>query len=145
MMSLTMTDPSSSRPARWLLPFAVGFCLTVTMPRAAQAQWRDAVAVSAVPVASASQSSMPATLGVAPNGDTWQTREFWHWTGIGVLTGAVVGAGWLALEMASSKSDGSMIGPAIPLLIVGTVGGAGGGLIGAIAYVAAHPAPDQPR
>jgi hypothetical protein len=47
--------------------------------------------------------------------------------------------------MASNKSDGSMIGPVIPLLIVGAAGGTGGGLIGAIAYTASHPAPEPAR
>jgi hypothetical protein len=144
MRTLTMIESSCGRPERWLRLLAVGFCLAMAMPRAAHAQWRDAVAVS-VPPAGASQTTTLASLDVAPNGDSWQTGEFWRWTGIGVLAGAVVGAGWVALQIASSKSDDGMISPVIPLLIVGAAGGVGGGLIGALAYVGSHPAPEPPR
>jgi hypothetical protein len=107
-------------------------------PSLAHGQWRDAVAVSA-PRESTVGPRNPVVFGVAPNEGTWQAEGFWRWTAVGLLAGAVAADTWVALQMASDSGDGSMIGPFIPLVIVGVAGGVGGGVIGAIAYTASHP------
>jgi len=79
-------------------------------------------------------------LDVTSNDRTWEAGGFWRWTAFGLLAGLVAADSWAALEMARDDSgDGSMIGPFIPLVIVGAAGGVGGGLIGAIVYTASHP------
>jgi hypothetical protein len=127
-----------------LLPLSF-FCL-LAVPGRAQAQWRDAVAVSAAREAIASPVA-PVLRNVPPNDNTWHAGGFWRWTAVGLLAGAIAADGWAALQMASNNSgDGGMISPVIPLVIVGAAGGVGGGVIGAIAYTASHsPAEQAPR
>ena len=122
-----------------LLAMAASFVLLGSLPSRASAQWRSAVAVGAPAIGASYQIDRKA---IAVPNDSWRTRDFWTWTGLGVLAGAVVADGWVALEIARNHSDDAMIPPIVPLAIFGAAGGVGGGLIGAIAYTASHPKPE---
>jgi hypothetical protein len=119
---------------------AAAFILIGLLSTRAQAQWRSAVAVRAPVTSSGLQIDRRAV--AVSDGDSWRTRDFWTWTGLGALAGTIAAGGWVALEIAHSHSDDSMIPPIIPIAIIGAAGGVSGGLIGAIAYTAAHPRPE---
>ena len=125
-----------------ILAMAASLVLLGSLSSSASAQMHSAVAVGVPTMATAGVREIDRHAIAVPNEDTWRTRDLWKWIGIGFLGGAIVADGWAALEMARNNED-IMIPPIIPLAIVGAMGGAGGGLIGAIAYTAAHPNPER--
>jgi len=69
-----------------------------------------------------------------------KARHVWLWVAGGAVVGAATGLIWAGTQIAKSD-DPMMIEPALAL--VGGIGAVAGGALGAIAWVIAHPAPDE--